>query len=202
MLFPSHVKRIIFCFVYSENHHPSCIYPSLEEEDLHTAYIVDIDSVALPQPIHKDDHYIQIPPEFDQSCNLTEVGTDSKPIQSSVPFCITDEPCHQPINFHDQPTAFQNKIRMKMFKPLRFPFLLHPYPLDYLEYLPQFSGENQVSAERHLESFENFVDRFEIVHEDVIMRLFSKSLFRDDVVWFKGLKVDSISSWTEFSNIF
>jgi hypothetical protein len=91
---------------------------------------------------------------------------------------------------------------MKMFKPLRLPYLLHPYPLDCYEYLPQFSGENQVSAERHLESFEDFVERFEIVHEDVIMRFFSKSLIRDVVAWFKGLRADSIGSWIEFSNAF
>jgi hypothetical protein len=91
---------------------------------------------------------------------------------------------------------------MKMFKPLRLPYLLHPYPLDCFEYLPRFSGENQISAERHLESFEDFIDRFEIVHEDVIMRLFSKSLIRDVVVWFKGLRVDSIGSWVDFSNAF
>jgi hypothetical protein len=202
MLFPSHVKRIIFCFVYSENHHPSCMYPSIEEEYLHTTYIVDVDSVSLPQPIHKDDHCIQIPPEFDQSCNLIEVETDSKPIQSSIPFCITDEPCHQPINFHNQPTSFQIKIRMKMFKTLRLPYLLHPYPLDFFEYLPRFSGENQVSAERHLESFKDFIDRFKIVHEDVIMRLFSKSLIRDVFEWFKDLRANSIGSWIEFSNVF
>jgi hypothetical protein len=91
---------------------------------------------------------------------------------------------------------------MKMFKPLRLPYLLHPYPLDCYEYLPRFSGENQVSAERHLGSFEDFVDRFQIVHEDVIMRLFSKYLIRDVVVWFKGLRADSIGSWIEFSNVF
>jgi hypothetical protein len=49
-LFPSRIKRIILCFVYSDDHHPSFIYPSLEEEDLHTACIVDVDSVSLPQP--------------------------------------------------------------------------------------------------------------------------------------------------------
>jgi hypothetical protein len=67
---------------------------------------------------------------------------------------------------------------------------------------PWFSGENQVSAERHLESFEDFVDRFQIVHEDVIMRFFSKSLIRDVAAWFKGLRADSIGSWIEFSNVF
>ena len=86
MLFPSRVKRIIFCFVYSENHHPSYIYPSLEEEDLHTAYIVDVDSVHIPQLVHKDDHCIQISLESNQPCNHTEVKTDSKPVQNSAPF--------------------------------------------------------------------------------------------------------------------
>ena len=136
MLFPSHVKRIIFFFVYLETHHPSCIYLSLEEEDLHTAYIVDVDSVPIPQPAHKDDHFIQISLESDQPCNHTEVRTDSNPVKTSAPLGITAEPCHQPINIHDQSSTFQNKIIMKMFNPLRLPFLLHPYPLDYLEYLP------------------------------------------------------------------
>jgi hypothetical protein len=100
------------------------------------------------------------------------------------------------------PLPFKNKIRMKMFKPLRLPYLLHPYPLDCFKYLPQFSGENQISVERHLQSFEDFIDRLEIVHEDVIMRFFSKSLIRDAAIWFKGLRADSFGSWIEFSKDF
>jgi hypothetical protein len=53
-----------------------------------------------------------------------------------------------------------------------------------------------------LEAFENFVDQFEIVHDDVTMRLFSKSLFGDAVVWFKVLEADSIGSWIELCNAF
>jgi hypothetical protein len=53
-----------------------------------------------------------------------------------------------------------------------------------------------------LEAFENFVDQFEIVHDDVTMRLFSKYLFGDVVVWFKGLGADSIGSWIELCNAF
>jgi hypothetical protein len=136
MLFPSHVKRIILCFVYSENHHLSCIYPTLEEESLQPTYIVDVDSIALPQPIPKDELCIQIPFESDQPCNLEEIKIDSKPTQTSTPFCITVEPCHQPVKSHNQPTAFQIKIRMKMFKPLRLPYFFHPYSLDCFEYLP------------------------------------------------------------------
>lgn len=91
---------------------------------------------------------------------------------------------------------------MNIFKPLRLPYFLHPYPPDCYEYLPQFSGENQVSAERHLESFEDFVEQFEIVHEDVIIIFFSKSLIKYVGAWFKGLKANSIGSWIEFSNVF
>ena len=123
-------------FCISENHHPSCIYPSLEEEDFHIAYILDVDSISIPQPIHKDDHCIQISLESDQPCNLTEVQTDSNPAHSSAPCGITIEPCHQHVSSHNQPTTFQINIRMKMIKPLRLPYLLHPYPLDCYEYLP------------------------------------------------------------------
>jgi len=124
--------------------------------------------------------------------------TDSKPSQ----ILVTIEPSNYLFTPHDHPTAFLSKIRMNMFKPLRLPCHLNPYPLDCLEYLPQFSEGNQFLAERHLESFENFVDQFKIVHDDVIIRLFSKSLFRDDVVWIKGLRADYIGSWTELSNDF
>jgi hypothetical protein len=81
-----------------------------------------------------------------------------------------------------------------MFKPLQLPHFLHLYSDDYYEYLPLFSGENQASAERHMESFLDFVNRFSITHEDVIMRMFLKSLIKDVATWFKGLRVDSIGS--------
>ena len=123
-------------------------------------------------------------------------------MQSSTLISITVEPCQHFVIPHDQSTSFQIKIRMKMFKPLKLPSHLHPYPLDYYEYLPWFSGENQASAERHLESFEDFIDHFQIGHEDVIMRFFSKSLTRDAAIWFKSLRDDSIGSWIEFTEAF
>jgi hypothetical protein len=48
----------------------------------------------------------------------------------------------------------------------------------------------------------NFIDQFKIIHDDVIMRLVSKSLFRYVVVWFNNLRVDSIGSWIDLSNSF
>ena len=116
-------------------------------------------------------------------------------MQSSTLIAITFEPCQQIVIPHDHPIAFQIKIRMNMFKPLKLPSWLHPYPLGCYEYLPQFSGENQASAERHLESFKYFMECFQIVHEDVIMIFFSKSLIRDTTIWFKSLRAESIRSW-------
>jgi hypothetical protein len=89
-----------------------------------------------------------------------------------------------------------------LFKPLKLPYHLHPYPLDFLKYFPHFSGEDQVTAERHLGAFENFIDQFEIVHDDVTMRMFSHSLSRDVVVWFRCLEVVFISSWTKLCHAF
>jgi hypothetical protein len=82
------------------------------------------------------------------------------------------------------------------------PYRLNPYPLDSFEYLPRFSGEDHVTAERHLGAFENFIDQFEIVHDDVTMRLFSHSLSGDVAVWFRCLEASSIGSWTELCHAF
>ena len=138
ILFPSHVKRIIQCLIYSEDYQPFFINPSLEEY-LQPACIVEVESVFSPQIIYKNDLYIQIPSKSNQPCNLDETKTDSKPMQRSTLVAITFEPCQQIVIPHDQPTAFQIKIRMKMFEPLKLPSRLHPYPLDCYEYLPWFS---------------------------------------------------------------
>jgi len=49
-----------------------------------------------------------------------------------------------------------------------------------------------------LGAFANFVDNMEIIHEDVVMRLFSKYLTGATSLWFKDLELGSIGSWTNF----
>jgi hypothetical protein len=65
-----------------------------------------------------------------------------------------------------------------------------------------FNGGDHVAAKKHLEAFENFIDNFQIMHEDVVTRIFCKSLFGDASFWFRNLEVDSISSWTDLRNVF
>jgi hypothetical protein len=79
LFFPSHIKRIILCFVYSVDHQPSFIYPSLEEEDLLYACVVDVDSISSSQPTHKDDLHIETPPELSHPCSPEEVEIDPQP---------------------------------------------------------------------------------------------------------------------------
>ena len=114
-----------------------------------------------------------------------------------LPSTITAETCEQLVEPHFQLTDFQSRLKQKMFKPLRLPFLLHPYPSYFLEYLPHFIGKDHITAEKNLESFHNFIDNFKIMHEDVVMRLFLKSFARDVGFWFQNLKADSIGSWEE-----
>ena len=100
MLFPSHVKRIILCFIYSEDYQPSFINPSVEEY-LQPACIVEGESVYVPQIIYKNGQCTQIPPKSNQTCNFEETKTDSKPMQSSTLVSIIVEPCQQMIIPHD-----------------------------------------------------------------------------------------------------
>jgi hypothetical protein len=66
-----------------------------------------------------------------------------------------------------------------------------------------FDGEtNVISAEKHIQGFENFIDLFEINHDDVCMRDFSQSLKGDTKDWFRHLQPDTISSWEELKNVF
>jgi hypothetical protein len=85
---------------------------------------------------------------------------------------------------------------------MKLPLILHAYSPDFIDYLPLFNGGDHVVANKHLEAFEIFIDNFQIMHEDVVTRIFCKSLFRDASFWFKNLEVNSISSWTILRNVF
>ena len=118
--------------MYFEDYQPSFINPYLEE-GFQPFCVVDVNSRSLPQPIPKDEFWIQIPSEFEHPCNLEEVELVSKPIHIAAPFSLIADPSYETINPHVQPTAFQVKIRNRMSKPLRIPYHLNPYPLDFFK---------------------------------------------------------------------
>ena len=53
-----------------------------------------------------------------------------------------------------------------------------------------------------MEAFHNFNDNFEIVHEDIVLRLFSRSLVGDVASLFRNIEDGSIGSWAELYHTF
>jgi hypothetical protein len=64
-------------------------------EEILQPCIVDVDSVVLPQPIHKDDYCIYFPSESDKPCDLEKIEIVSDLFQISSPLVIISEPCHE-----------------------------------------------------------------------------------------------------------
>ena len=78
----------------------------------------------------KHDIHIPISLEADYYGHLVENKVDL------LPSTIIAETCEHLIEPHFQLIDFQSRLRQRMFKPLRLPSLLHPYPSYFVEYLP------------------------------------------------------------------
>jgi hypothetical protein len=120
LYFPSHVRRIILYFVYSNGHKPTIVYPSLEKDNLHYSCIVYVDPIPSVETHEEDDVHISISPEPDYSCHPLDYRTDL------LPSTISAETCNQPVESHFHPTEIQSRIREKKFKSLKLPSTLHP----------------------------------------------------------------------------
>jgi len=53
-----------------------------------------------------------------------------------------------------------------------------------------------------METFEHFIDLFEIEHDDLFMRIFFQSLQGNAKTWFIHLQLESINSWDELREAF
>jgi hypothetical protein len=132
--------------------------------------------------------------------------TDIHQAPSSEPYDVHDHSCELnetkaelvPSVLNPTPSKIQER-----YSPLKFPSILHDFPLKHYKYLPRFDGElDGQSAEKHIQVFEHFIELFEIEHDDVSMRAFSQSLQGDAKAWFRHLQPQSISSWDELREDF
>ena len=156
----------------------------MKEESLHSSYIVDVDPSPSSET-YENNFFIQILPKHDQPCNHVNDTIDSPPSLIIVPYSTTTTGIfNKSIEPNFQPIDVQSIKREKMFKPLKLPSTLHPYPPKFLEYMPLFVGEDHIIVEKHLGAFHNVIENLEIIHEDVVMRLFSKYLVGDVALWF------------------
>lgn len=88
------------------------------------------------------------------------------------------------------------------YKPLILPPVLNLLPKDHPEYLPRFDGENGVTAQKHIQAFEYYLNIFEVEDEDVSLRLFAISLQSEVKTWFKALPEASISNLEQLFKLF
>lgn len=75
-------------------------------------------------------------------------------------------------------------------------------PLNVIKVLPKFSGENFESAYQHARNFSDLMCDYGVEDEDVIMRLFIRSLIGDAREWLSCLPDNDISSWDDLVAIF
>jgi hypothetical protein len=89
------------------------------------------------------------------------------------------------------------------YKPLELPPILHDLPVNYINNLPRFDGENEkITAEKHVQNLEDFLDLYEVEDDDVYIRMFSLSLGGKVKDWFKNLPAASIRNFHQFMQVF
>jgi hypothetical protein len=89
------------------------------------------------------------------------------------------------------------------YKPLDLPPILHDLPVNYIDNLPRFDGENaKITAEKHMQNLEDFLDLYEVEDDDVYVRMFALSLGGKVKDWFKNLPAASIRNFDQFMQVF
>jgi len=101
-------------------------------------------------------------------------------------------PVHMPV-----PRKVPNR-----YKPLILPPVLNPLPANHPEYLPRFDGENGITAQKHIQAFEDYLNIFEVEDEDVSLRLFALSLQSKARTRFQAFPEASISNLQQCSKLF
>jgi hypothetical protein len=70
------------------------------------------------------------------------------------------------------------------YAPLVLPVLLHDLPENYMKSLPKFTGEGDLTAQEHINFFDQFADILGIEHEDVYSRLLVQTFEGQVRTWF------------------
>jgi hypothetical protein len=88
------------------------------------------------------------------------------------------------------------------FYPLVLPTQLHDLPQDYNLRINLYDVEGNISAQKHLDWFNDFIDLEEVDFEDVKMRFFTQSLAGKVRKWFRALPIVSIMDFEAFETSF
>jgi hypothetical protein len=88
------------------------------------------------------------------------------------------------------------------FTPLVILAQLHDIPKGYPQRIRTYGVEGDISAQQHLDRFNDFCDLEEVDFEDAKMRIFFQSFYGEVKKWFRGLAVGRIHDFREFETIF
>jgi hypothetical protein len=89
-----------------------------------------------------------------------------------------------------------------IFSPLILPPQLHDLPQDYNLRIKLYDAEGNISAQKHLDWFSDFIDLEEVDFEYVKMRFFMQSLAGEVRKWFRALTPASIANFKSFETRF
>jgi len=88
------------------------------------------------------------------------------------------------------------------YAPLVLHVPLHDLPENYIKKLPKFTGERDLTADEHINFFDQFADILGIEHEDVYSRLLVQTLEGQVRTWFQSLPATSILSYDTLEDSF
>jgi hypothetical protein len=89
------------------------------------------------------------------------------------------------------------------YQPLDLPPILHDLPINYINDMPRFDGEKgKITAEKHIQNLEDFLDLYEVEDDDVCIRKFALSLQGKVKNWFRNLPAASIRNFHQFMQVF
>jgi hypothetical protein len=97
---------------------------------------------------------------------------------------------------------------MKQILAARYAPLILPNPVstmptgDYQKYMPKFTGEGDVSAEEHIDTFYSYAENLNIEEEYVWTRVFVQRLDGHTRKWFKELPAGSIAGIEKLDETF
>jgi hypothetical protein len=178
------VQEVLFCFI-------NIFLSFLEFLKRIFLHLLRSNESQISMLVYPSLQTIGIPPS---SCT-----TDIHQAPSFDPYDVHDHSCELNETKVELVPSILNPTPYKIqerYNPLKLPSILHDFPLKHYKYLPRFYGElDGKSVEKHIQVLDNFIERFEIEHDDVPMRAFSQSLQGDAKAWFIHLQPQLISSW-------
>ena len=92
------------------------------------------------------------------------------------------------------PPHLLNPWIVARYGPLNFPNNLHDMPNNYLNSLPKYDGEKDITIEEHMDQFQDFANKLLIEDDDVYVRPFVQTLECEVRKWFRALPTNSLNS--------